>query len=338
MPTLKVTSWNIEHMDRLFEEPSSETARRHRDARMEAVVQEVRDLDADVLAVLEGPRSESRITDFCTNQLGGDWLPILAADGDYDIRGTQGIWFLVKDALAASCALQSPTTWKAFTGASWDVNYWGDFDTTQHRHYRHPQVLVLDLNGQRVEFIAAHLKSKFVRAGESDWNAGGERRQDFIRDAIKARIKLTTEASNIRAYIDAKFDQVANPAIFLMGDLNDGPGKEYFEQQFLFFDLLSVLQGDVFFAERFLNHALFDFANHLRWSVEFEDFIDPSRNPHILLDHILFTQGLVDDSLPLVVESGAGLVEHEVHELIKATRFKYAHPNDHAPVSVVAEY
>jgi hypothetical protein len=44
------------------------------------------------------------------------------------------------------------------------------------------------------------------------------------------------------------------------------------------------------------------------------------------------------ESLPLVVESGAGLVEREVHELIKATRFKYAHPSDHAPVSVVAEY
>jgi hypothetical protein len=147
MPTLKATSWNIEHMDRLFEEPSSDTARRHRDARMEAVVQEIRDLNADVLAVLEGPRSESRITDFCANQLGGDWLPILAADGDYDIRGTQGIWFLVKDGLAASCTLQSATTWNAFTGASWDVHYWGDLDTTQHSHYRHPQVLVLDLNG-----------------------------------------------------------------------------------------------------------------------------------------------------------------------------------------------
>ena len=45
------------------------------------------------------------------------------------------------------------------------------------------------------------------------------------------------------------------PAIFVMGDLNDGPGKEPFERESLFFDLVSNLQGDVFFAKRFLNHA-----------------------------------------------------------------------------------
>lgn len=51
----------------------------------------------------------------------------------------------------------------------------------------------------------------------------------------------------------------ANPAIFVMGDLNDGPGKEPFEERYLYFDLISNVQGDVFWARRFLNHALFDF-------------------------------------------------------------------------------
>jgi len=74
-----------------------------------------------------------------------------------------------------------------------------------------------------------------------------------VREALKARIKLATEATNVRAYVDAKFGQVANPAIFVMGDLNDGPGEEYFEEQFLFFDLVSNVQVDIFSASRFLN-------------------------------------------------------------------------------------
>jgi hypothetical protein len=90
----------------------------------------------------------------------------------------------------------------------------------------------------------------------------------------------------------------------------------------------------VFFARRFLNHALFDAPDHLRWSVEFDDFVQPERNPKILLDHILFTQGLVDDSLSLKVDKGAGLVEHEIHELINGPNPAYAETSDHRPVSL----
>ena len=149
------------------------------------------------------------------------------------------------------------------------------------------------------------------------WEAGGPDREKFIREALTARIKMTTEAINVRSYVDAKFQQVPNPAIFVMGDLNDGPGKEFFESQFLFFDLISNVQGDIFSATRFLNHALFDFPDHLRWTVRFKDFVDPQREPHILLDHIMFTQPLVNGSLPWRIDSGAGKVEHEVHELIQ---------------------
>jgi hypothetical protein len=158
-------------------------------------------------------------------------------------------------------------------------------------------VLVLNWQGLQVEFIGLHLRSKFVNQGERMWRAGGEDQQRFIREVLTARIKMTTEGTNVRAYIDAKFLQTRNPAIFVLGDFNDGPGKEYFEERYLFFDLVSNLQGDVLFASRFLNHPLFDYPDELRWSVQFDDFVDPNRDPQILLDHILFTQPLVDGSL-----------------------------------------
>ncbi len=335
MTNLKITSWNIEHMARLFETGGSDSTQARRARRRAAVAGEIRALDADVLCVIEGPSSAPDMRAFCANDLSGGWFLVEAADGEYATRGTQWIWFLVKTHLVDSASLLPIATYKEFAGASWTVHYWGDFEQQTHRHYRHPQTLVLDWLGERVEFIGLHLKSKFVRSAKSDWNAGDERRQKFIRNAVKARIKLATEAANLRNYINHKFAQRADPCIFVMGDLNDGPGKEHFEKFYLFFDLLSNVQGDVFFARRFLNHALFDFDDDLRWTVQFEDFVDPARNPHILLDHILFTQPLVDGSKPFEVKPGAGLVEHETHELVNAPLPGYARTSDHRPVSVV---
>jgi hypothetical protein len=72
------------------------------------------------------------------------------------------IWFLVRPTLLDQCRLQHPSVWQAFTGqTSWAVHYWGALAADTHHHYRHPQVLVLDLGGgAQTELIGLHLKSK----------------------------------------------------------------------------------------------------------------------------------------------------------------------------------
>ena len=333
MDKLKITSWNVQHLDRLVGENLDLVKQKRRDA----IAQQIQEMSPDILCILEGPKGEEAIDKVIDELLLGEYQAIKAPDGDYQIKGTQWIWFLVRTSLASKASLLPAETWNQLTSKTWEVHYWGEDKVLLHRHYRHPQVLVFEWQGQRIEFIGLHLKSKFVNRGESNWKAGGEERQAFINDAIKARIKLATEAVNVRDYIDVKFEQVENPAIFVIGDFNDGPGKELFEQTYLFFDLLSNLQGDVFSANRFLNHALFDYPNRLRWTVEFEDFVQPERNPHILLDHIMFTQSLVDGSLPFQVNSKAGLVEHEIHDLVNASLTIKQKTSDHKPVSVVIE-
>jgi hypothetical protein len=321
-------------MNNLLKGDISELERRRRDA----VVREICALSPDVLCILEGPEGESGIDRVSSDLLEGEWVAVKAEDNRYKIEGTQWIWFLVRAELYHRASILPVDTWDALVGGpSWKVHLWGEFEESTHEHYRHPQVLVIDWDGFRVEFVGLHLKSKLVWGGERMWTAGGAERERFVQEALKARTKLATEATNVRAYIDAKFGQVANPAIFVMGDLNDGPGKEYFEDLYLFFDLLSNVQGDVFWARRFLNHALFDFPGDLRWSVYFEDFVQPERDPHILLDHILCTQGLVDGSLPWKIEAHAGKVEHEVHDLINVTLPASAKTSDHKPVSVMVK-
>lgn len=346
MGTLKLTAWNIEWIDNLMrtlDDPNaSSTARDNALTRATAIRQEIAEIDADILCINEGPNGEDKITRFCNDHLGGDYMPVLRNGDPYRQNGRQWIWFLVKPALADKVSLLPVETWRTYAdnvapegegGTKWPVHYWGEVETARHGHYRHPQVLVLDWNGTRVEFIGVHLKSKFVRINRFHSDDQDEKRE-FLQEAIKARIKLATEALDVRRYIEHRFLQEENPAIFVLGDLNDGPGKELIERQFLFFDLISNIQGDVFFARKFLNHALFDYRDELRWSVHFKDKIDPNRDPKILLDHILFTQGLVNDSLPLQVEAKAGLIEHEIHDRINSTLNSKEETGDHKPVSV----
>jgi hypothetical protein len=337
---LKVACWNIEHANSLIAEPPSAViADRRRRVR-----ETIEEINPDILCIEEGPKGEVAIDAFATRVLDGQWVPVLldpavplgAGDAGYQIKGTQWIWFLVRTALRPHCRLQSPVVWQDFAGGkTWKVNLWGEVVPDDHSHYRHPQLMIYRLpNGTEVELIGVHLKSKInkmpiTRTPEGNLTA------DYVKESLRARTALATEARDVRAYIAAKFRQVPDPAIIIMGDCNDGPGHDFFETQYLFFDLISDIQGDVLIAERFFNHALFDFSGDLRWSAKYADDIlgiTASQNP-LLIDHILMSQPLCRGSLPLVANPGAGKVEHEAFSRANAGATSRQKTSDHRPVS-----
>ena len=356
MTTIKVTTWNIKHLRKAIDGATQKEINRR-----QAIVREINDMDPDVLCLIEAPGDVRSLINWVNapapDGLNGRYeVPLVpgthailangpanvraALQGLYamqgtDLTGNQWIWFLVRSDLlnpaANTAALQDPQVWQSLVGRStWPVHFWGDMTERNHRHWRHPQVLILNVEGHRLEFIGIHMKSKINQTNPFD--ANGDLSPVYVEKAIKARIKLSTEATDLRAYLNGRFGQEPSPLIFVMGDANDGPGKEFFERRFLFFDLISNLQGDVFFAQRFLNHCLFDFADALRWTARFNDRIEPTRPPELLLDHILFTQGLVTDNSFPRVESGAGFVEHVAHDTTNATIS--GETSDHRPVSV----
>lgn len=338
---LKVAAWNLEHTQRLISPNPSDSVLDRR----QRVQQTIEHINPDILCLVEGPKGEKAIDEFCTQVLVRKWIPILLKgqndalgdkDDDYQTKGTQWVWFLVKPNISSKCRLQLPSMWQSFTKTkNWPVNYWGEEKAKRHSHYRHPQVLIYELgNGQQIEFIGVHLKSKINRKKikrDKEKNLIGE----YVTVATEARIKLATEATNIRKYIEAKFDQLANPGLVLLGDCNDGPGHDKFESQYLFFDLISNLQGDVLVAEKFFNHALFDFPQHLRWTAKYKDEvlnIDAKDNP-LMLDHILMSQPLCRGALKLKVNEHAGMVEHEIFERCNAGSNSKTRTSDHRPIS-----
>lgn len=374
MNTFKFTSWNIEHADKLIDALVSVAPDKKRKAEMrkEALIEEIAALDADILLVSEGPRGKGRAQEFF-DTIAPEYQLVTRSgtdNNDYGMKGGAGfagrqwIWFLIRKTVQISAQLLHLDRWQSYTEAnsngehldgSWDVSYpkWKaesggnaehlEFSIPQkHSHWRHPQVLQIDIGGSFIEIIGCHLKSKFNNmriGGRPDDEDFFENNGPLVAELIKARVKITTECADIRHYIDARFAEDENAAIIVAGDLNDGPGKERIERRFLYQDLIGALQGNIFFSRRFLNHALFDLAESERWSVFFNDAIDPRRDPHILLDHIMFSQSMTAShsgvSTGYVARSHGGLVEHEVHHRVTSTRYKYAMTSDHKPVSMV---
>ncbi|GAA0320429.1 endonuclease/exonuclease/phosphatase family protein [Psychrobacter aestuarii] len=101
-------------------------------------------------------------------------------------------------------------------------------DVGPHKKYQRPPLLLrLDINGQSVTVVTAHLKSKrayFLR------DAAGDLLEDMDDPNIRIRAKLRSlcmraaEAASIRIAIMARLNHTNEPLI-LLGDMNDVTGS-----------------------------------------------------------------------------------------------------------------
>ncbi len=379
MARLKIGTWNIKTFGALLAKAEAGTLSSAQSRRLDAIVAEIQSVDPDILCITEGPDPAQLEAFCNTWLGGQWRAVVRQAGDPYDMRGlfgkAQNILFIAKAAIAPMCALDPTARWRSLTqdasrrafeqrrgaftnvavmhhGRAWNISHpflsggaaagTVSLALEEHQHWRHPQVLSFGLRNiadgtiTRIELIGLHMKSKI---NHKTWTGTIDNSPDHVREAVEARIKLTTEAINVRYYLGARFDQDPRAAIMLMGDLNDGPGRDLWEEIFLFHDLVSNLQGDIFQADQFLNHALFDAPEEQRWSAEFEDSYNPGSTIRPLLDHIMFSQRLVrkDWRQGLFVEPGAGRVEHEIHGLLNAD-LPRAHPtSDHLPVTCLFE-
>ena len=371
MKKLKLTAWNVEHLGR----PLRDLHNTQNKKRLKLISTQIIRMDSDILCICEAPADPRQIQSWIDLPIDDGGLdgrykvatiegtldkvnnssrtPLQTIGNLYATRGNQWIWFILKNDIFDNhfVRVQAPDTWQSFTGVKeWTVYYWGNFSADTHRHYRHPQSLILNCDGYEIEIIGVHLKSKINRNQQFVDSERTALTEEYVTEALKNRIKLTTEALDIRMYINQRFEMEESPRIIICGDLNDGPGREFFERKYLFFDLLSNIQGDVFLASRFLNHALFDYAEHLRWSTQFNDRIERwalenfkgykrtssmlDNTRHQLIDHILFTQEFVDHNTSgLKVFPKAGYIEHLIHERVNSMDDRIR-TSDHRPLSL----
>lgn len=70
---LKITHWNIEHANRLIGNNLSD----NNNKRKGLVRQTIERINPDILCMVEGPKGEQTITDFCQEVLDNRWVPKL---------------------------------------------------------------------------------------------------------------------------------------------------------------------------------------------------------------------------------------------------------------------
>ena len=91
------------------------------------------------------------------------------------------------------------------------------------------------------------------------------------------------------------YQDYPHPLIIVSGDLNDGPGMDFFEEFYLLFDSVDVLMGNSFRRDAMLFPVLNQdefVAKKDQFSCIFDDYVDQVNNQKAMLDHIFVNEPL----------------------------------------------
>ncbi len=285
--------------------------------------------DPDVLTVEEGPSDKKEMELFVSTYLSDH------GDSLYDVFGgidgsSQKIYALVKKngAFNNYTLVDDPETWSLKDKWESDVN--GDGVAEMYKFTRLPLVIEGNLDsGKKCRIIAMHTKSNYVQGGEKLWK-NPDTRQEFINTALTDRRRISSEAMRIRQCLDSLISKDPSAAVIVTGDMNDGPGLDYFELRDLTHNVVDILLGSTFAYELLFRHSFIDrVAPPERYTVEFYDYVD-GENKKLLLDHIGVSPALAGSI------AASGILHKEYNDALDpgASGDRQRRPSDHRPVFV----
>jgi endonuclease/exonuclease/phosphatase family metal-dependent hydrolase len=298
----------------------------------------IRAIDPDILGVEEGPSREGELALFIQDYLvdgGGQPLYRFFLS---DSGGAQRVALLYKPGSVTSATLAPHPSISNLIDA-WEADVDGDMLLEpDYQFTRNPLVVDLEIGSRSLQVIVAHTKSSFVNNGAAMWSNLATR-QNYVVAALKARRRNGTEGMRIREYLDSKLATSANADIVVLGDLNDGPGLDYFEKRYLAHNVTDIILGSAYRPELEFTHAQHDVPAANRYTAVFDDFVEEVQNKKLLLDHIMLSPGLVSTG-GLRRVSGSGTIHHEEYDAqVTAGGAKRENrPSDHRPVSVQLRY
>lgn len=341
MGIFKLTTWNVEWMNKWFETDSVKykaspqyTEQRYR------VASVIKSLKSDIIGIQEGPKHKKQMAKFCRGYL----------DDEYEIyhvySGTQNNYALVRKGFEVTVK-QFRETHKIYEYLSRGVEYytWGEVAKQSARKIpRKPVVLSLSPPGssETVELMVFHTKSKISDLrSKKQWE---NRELEAIVDALESRQQLSGELVAIRNYLTHAVLSTRTTGCILVGDLNDGPNRDIFEKKFLITNIVDELRGGFHREEALMHHALtrewLDPDRAKAFTAEFRDATQDGNKVKILLDHIMVSTALKGGDAPIKLVKGSGRIEHEIYEanVKNSGNKKSERPSDHRPVSAKFRY
>lgn len=342
--SLRICSYNLEWFDDLFL-PDNNLRRGHvsgsdggfcrpgvgsfdADRRAAAVGNVFRAVDADLFGLLEAPNTladGSKSTVTCLENFAADQglRTRKAVMGYVNARCQELALLYDPDKLEVR---HTPGGGNRREGPRFDSSW--EFDTDEdgipevYKFARAPleAELTVKATGQQLRLILAHAKSKgiFSSVDLVRWHKEEERN----------RRRLFAECAWIRRRVDAWLDD-GHPLV-VMGDINDGPGMDWFEMRFGK-SAVDLLMGDLFEPGRILHNL----AGRPAWtrngwepaSARFRDRITETYI-NVLIDHILLSADLADGA------SGHRVWNPYQDRDLAGLKADLNNASDHFPVSV----
>jgi hypothetical protein len=343
---MRIVDWNIEHMNSWFvpnSDPSSPALRASfpgggfgggRIDDVAALAQRAANvlsgLDPDVICIQEGAGKEEValfLSQFLPILNGGTWTVLSGAGGAQKLIVAART---DRDVISATVADDTGMT------VQLDADYEADTDgdtvlETDTSFARVPLVVDLVAHGHSIRIVNCHLKSKFVSGGEALFNGTQAEQREFIRAALVNRRRISAEAFRIRTYLDELFDANPDRLVLLAGDLNDGPGFDFFERRYLTHSVVDLAFGSVLLPDGRLTQPLIQAGQPRPASAFFDDFVEGVQNKPLLLDHI----GLSPELSRWLDSARIANTEFDAEVQLGAQHERERLPSDHRPVFAV---
>jgi endonuclease/exonuclease/phosphatase family metal-dependent hydrolase len=287
-------------------------------------------LDPDVICIQEGAGEEEValfLNQFLPLPNAGTWTVLGGAGGAQKL-----IVAARTDRDVASAVLADDSGMTVQLDADYEADTDGDAVLESDTDFaRIPLVVDLLAHGQNLRIINCHLKSKYVPDGEDLFNGTQAEHREFIRAALVNRRRISAEAFRIRTYLDELFDANPDRLALLAGDLNDGPGFDFFERRYLTHSVVDLAFGSVLLPEGRLTHPLIQSGQPRPSSAFFDDFVEGIQNKPLLLDHIGLSPALSTWLDSARIANG----EFDAEAQPGAAQERERLPSDHRPVFAV---
>ena len=295
MPEFTIMSYNIEHMNLMFENNTIKPSEKQRARKIAKVIQ---DINPHVLGICEAANSPEEHKHFIDNYLSGSGYQLAQGVS----RGGQNLVFYYRlpfSIISIDDALSFYGPWEA------DI----DEDGLKERHKwdRKPLEAVFEIGsgGPRLRIILVHTKSKAIFSVVDLHN--------FQKISLANRKRLLGQALKLRNRLDQLL-QGPNPLpVVVMGDMNDGPGLDPFEMM-VGRSFVETAMGPVYHPNGIFHNALWwmSMDSELKktlWTADFPDPIvrHPFRYQHrVWIDHILLSPDTLrpSNTVRYVMDSG----------------------------------
>lgn len=252
---MRLMSYNIEWFDECFEDDNSLKTTVEATKKIDAVATVITAIDPDLIGVTEAPNTTTTTGQRDTvsalqNFANAKGLRQAAAMIGFPSGGRQEIAAMFDPAV---CSLQHDPGGRSGhkTNPPFNEGFQADSDADGikelYKHFRPPleaKVSRMD-GGADFWMIVAHAKSKGI------FNAMD--RVHFERTSDRNRRKLFAECSSIRLRVDEWLEQ--DRPLVVMGDINDGPGFDYYESRFGR-SAVELILGDVFDVDSMLSYPI----------------------------------------------------------------------------------